>query len=72
MATNFIKSPTEVEDHQDVDKKKETKDKFKGVCEQHDDIISKGSGNIGKTLLIEMDSDTGDSPPITSTGIKAL
>ena len=66
MASNFIKSPAEVEAHRSiniVDKeiKEETKDKFKGLCEQYDDIISKGSGEIGKTLLIEMDIDTGDS-----------
>ena len=29
-------------------------------------IISKGSDNIGKTLLVEMDIDTGTSPPIAS------
>ena len=27
-------------------------------------LISKGSADIGKTLLVEMDIDTGDSPPI--------
>ena len=27
-------------------------------------IISKGSADIGKTLLVEMDIDTGNSPPI--------
>ena len=31
---------------------------------EYDDIISKNSGDIGKTLLVEMDIDTGDSPPI--------
>ena len=29
---------------------------------EYDDIISKNSGDIGKTLLVEMDIDTGDSP----------
>ena len=36
------------------------------MCDQFDDIISKGSDDIGKTLLVEMDIDTGDSPPIAS------
>ena len=31
---------------------------------RYDQIISKGSADIGKTLLVEMDIDTGDSPPI--------
>ena len=36
------------------------------MCDQFDDIISKGSDDIDKTLLVEMDIDTGDSPPIAS------
>ena len=36
------------------------------MCDQFDDIISKGSDDIGKTLLVEMDIDTGDSPQIPS------
>ena len=68
MATNFIKSPAEVETHRKVDlkdapSKKETKGKFSDLCNRFDSIISKGSGDIGKTLLVEMDIDTGNSPP---------
>ena len=73
MATNFIKSPAEVETHRKVDLKdapikKETKDKFSDLCNRFDSIISKGSGDIGKTLLMEMDIGTGNSPapPIAS------
>ena len=70
-ATNFIKSPAEVETHRKVDLKdaqikEETKDKFNDLCDRFDSIISKGSGDIGKTLLVEMDIDTGTSPPIAS------
>ena len=70
-ATNFIKSPAEVDTHRKVeleDKEitEETREKFKNLCNRYDDIISKGSGNIGKTLLVEMDIETGDSPPIAS------
>ena len=37
------------------------------ICVTHfKDIISQGSDDIGKTLLVEMDIDTRDSPPITS------
>ena len=70
-ATNFIKSPADVETHRKVDLKdaqikEETKGKFHDLCNRFDSIISKSSGDIGKTLLIEMDIDTGNSPPITS------
>ena len=71
-ASNFIKSPVEVEAHRKVDledKKKikqETRQEFKKLWDRFNDIIYKGSDDIGKTLLVEMDIDTGDSPPITS------
>ena len=70
-ATNFIKSPAEVETHRKVDLKdapitEATKSKFNDLCNEFDSIISKGSEDIGKTLLVEMDIDTGDSPPIAS------
>ena len=71
-ATNFIKSPADIETHRKVDLKdaqikEETKGKFHDLCNRFDSIISKSSGDIGKTLLIEMDKDTGNSPPpITS------
>ena len=71
MATNFFKSPAEVETHRKVDLKdarikEETKGKFNDLCDRFDSIISKGNGDIGKTLLVEMDIDTGNSPPIGS------
>ena len=71
MASNFIKSPAEVEAHRKVDLedkkiKEETRQEFNKLCDRFDDIISKGSDDIGKTLLVEMDIDTGDSPPIAS------
>ena len=67
-ATNFIKSPADVETHRKVDlkdaqSKEETKGKFHDLCNRFDSINSKNSGDIGKTLLIEMDIDTGNSPP---------
>ena len=67
-ASNFIKSPAEVEAHRKVDLedkkiKEETRQDFNKLCDRFDDIISKGSDDIGKTLLVEMDIDTGDSPP---------
>ena len=46
--------------------KEETRQEFNKLCDRVDDIISKGSDDIGKTLLVEMDINTGDSPPIAS------
>ena len=68
-ASNFIKSPAEVDTHRKVDLedkviKEQTKEKFHELCDMYDQIMSKGSADIGKTLLVEMDIDTGDSPPI--------
>ena len=70
-ASNFIKSPAEVETHRKVDLKDaqikdEIKGKFSELRDKFDCIISKGSDNIGKTLLVEMDIDTRNSPPIAS------
>ena len=53
-------------DLEDKKIKQETRQEFNKLCDQFDDIISKGSDDIGKTLLVEMDIDTGDSPPIAS------
>ena len=70
-ASNFIKSRVEVEAHRKVDLKdkkikEETRQEFNKLCDRFDDIISKGSDDIGKTLLVKMDIDTGDSPLIAS------
>ena len=35
------------------------------MCSENKDIFSIDSSDIGKTPLIEMENDTGDSPPIT-------
>ena len=53
-------------DLEDKKIKQETRQEFNKLCDRFDDIISKGSDDIGKTLLVEMDIDTGDSPPIAS------
>ena len=70
-ASNFIKSPAEVEAHRKVDLEDkaisvETKVEFNNLCNRFQDIISQRSGDIGKTLLVEMDIETGNSPPIAS------
>ena len=37
---------------------------FKLLCKEFEDIFSKDSTDIGKTPLITMDIDTGNSPPV--------
>ena len=68
---DFLKSPADVPVHRKVpleDKNisSETQAAFEQLCEKYDDIISKNSGDIGKTMLIEMEIDTGNHPPVAS------
>ena len=53
-------------DLDDAATSEETKVKFTKLCDDFQDIVSQGSTDIGKTLLVEMDIETGDSPPIAS------
>ena len=66
----FITSPADIEVHrkvelQDADVSEEQKQAFKDLCTEFNDIFSTDSGDIGKTPLLEVEIDTGDSPPIT-------
>ena len=68
---DFLKSPAEAPVHKKVlleDKNisPKTQESFDKLCEKYDDIISKNSGDIGKMMLIEMEIDTGNHPPIAS------
>ena len=66
----FITSPADIDVHrkinlQDADVSEEHQNAFKELCQEFKDIFSVDSGDIGKTPLVEMEIDTGDSPPIT-------
>ena len=68
---DFLKSPAEAPVHrkvllEDKDISPKTQKAFDRLCEKYDDIISKNSGDIGKTMLVEMEIDTGNNPPIAS------
>ena len=70
LEKKFITSPAEVNTHrkmqlQDAEVDKKYKEQFKQLCKQLEDVFSKDSTDIGKTPLITMDIDTGDSPPIS-------
>ena len=69
LEKKFITSPAEVNTHrkvqlQDAEVTEESREKFGLLCEEFEDIFSKDSTDIGKTPLITMDIDTGDSPPV--------
>ena len=68
---DFLKSPVEVPVHRKVlleDKEisPKTQKAFDKLCEKYDNIISKNSGDIGKTMLVEMEIEMGNHPPIAS------
>ena len=68
---DFLKSPAEAPVHRKVlleDKNisPKTQKAFDKLCEKYDDIISKNSGDIGKTMLVEMEIDTGNHSQIAS------
>ena len=65
----FITSQADIDVHRKVDLQdaeiKEHQEAFKELCDEYKDILSTDSGDIGKTPLLEMEIDTGDSPLIT-------
>ena len=65
----FITSPADVDTHrkvklQDAEVLDKYKIEFEKLCEEYNDIFSKDSSDIGKTPLITMEIETGDSPPV--------
>ena len=66
----MITSPADIDIHrkvdlQDAEVKKEQQKVFKKLCSEYKDIYSIDFSDIGKTPLLEMEINTGDSPPIT-------
>ena len=66
----FITSSADIEAHrkvelQDADITDEQRQAFKDLWTEFKDIFSTDSGDIGKTPLLEVEIDTGDSLPIT-------
>ena len=65
----FITSAADIDVHrkvylQDAEVTKEQQEAFKELCNEYRDIFSVNSGDIGKTPLLEMEIDSGDSPLI--------
>ena len=70
MEKKFITSLADIEVHrkvelQDAEVTETQQNAFKELCNEFKDIFSIDSSDIGKTPLIEMETDTGDSPPVT-------
>ena len=73
----FITSPADVDTHrkvklQDAEVVDKYKREFEELCEEYKDIFSKDSSDIGKTPLITMEIETGDSPPVCQSHIICL
>ena len=65
----FITSPADADTYrkvklQDAEVLDKYKEEFEKLCEEYNDIFSKDSSDIGKTPLITMEIETGDSPPV--------
>ena len=64
---NFPISPADIEPHRKVNLKdfellQDERQKFESLCDTFNDIFSESLEDIGKTPLIQMDIDTGNSP----------
>ena len=69
--TAFICSPADVPGPrkvqlQDKNITTDIRQKFEDLCEEYGEAFSKNNEDIGRTKLVKMDIDTGDSPPVSS------
>ena len=69
---NFLISPGDIYPNrkvelEDADVKEATRVSFKTLCEQQHEAFSKNNKDIGRTQLIEMEIDTGDSLPVAQS-----
>ena len=67
----FICSPADVPGPhkvqlQDKNITTDIRQKFKELCEEYGEAFSKNNEDIGRTKLVKMDIDTGDSSPVSS------
>ena len=51
---------------QDKEITADIRQKFKELCEEYGEAFSKNNEDISRTKLVKMDTDTGDSPPVSS------
>ena len=65
--TAFLCSPADVPgprkmQQQDKDITTDVRQKFEELCDEYGEAFSKNNEDIGRTKLVKMDIDTGDSP----------
>ena len=69
FSSDFITSPADVDTHkkpklEKLDVPVTAQTKLKELCDEFEDVFSKGSNHLGKTSKVTMHVDTGDSPPV--------
>ena len=72
VESDFITSPADIYPKRRVELEdavisEETKEYFAQLCREYNDVFSKNNQDIGKTTLIEMEIDTGDSLPVAQS-----
>ena len=72
MDSDFLISPGDIYPNrkvelEDADIKEATRVSFEALCEQQHEAFSKNNKDIGRTQLIEMEIDTGDSLPVAQS-----
>ena len=72
VESDFLISPGDVYPNrkvklEDADIKDSTRVSFEALCEQQHEAFSKNNKDIGRTQLIEMEIDTGDSLPVAQS-----
>ena len=72
VESDFLISPGDVYPNrkvelEDADIKDATRVSFQALCEQQHEAFSKNNKDIGRTQLIEMEIDTGDSLPVAQS-----
>ena len=72
VESDFLISPADVYPNrkvelEDADIKDSTRVCFEELCEQQHEAFSKNNKDIGRTQLIEMEIDTGDSLPVAQS-----
>ena len=69
LKKKFITSPADVDEHrkaelQDAVVTEKERNQFRQLCEEFTEVFSKSSEDIGRTPLVTMEIETGDSPPV--------
>ena len=72
IESDFLISPGDIYPNhkvelQDAPIAEDTKRKFKDICDHYTDAFSKNNKDIGRTQLIEMEIDTGNSVPLAQS-----